>query len=149
MARRMVNGAALESSVEGITVVKGYFGRKKMTCKKGFGICKVKVFPKIEEDELSELERQIATPHEDFFAAFIIDERQSAMEIRFLEPIPHFESDFYVDEGYPDAERLLREVCGYQQLLPTLGQYEAQRTPDAPHGVVTIDVLRGRRITEE
>jgi hypothetical protein len=34
------------------------------------------------------------------------------MEIRLLEPVPRFEAGFFVDEGYPGVERLLRDLCG-------------------------------------
>ncbi|MEV0385849.1 hypothetical protein [Nonomuraea sp. NPDC050643] len=145
MSRAVVNGVVLEGDVDGITIVKGYFGRKKKRCIKGFGICKVRGFPPSIEDDLGPLERQIAEPHEDFYAAFLLDPEEAVMEIRFLEPIPHFETDFFVDEGYAGVERLLRDLCGYQQILPTLGQYRAHHEPDAPHGVVTLDVLLGRR----
>jgi hypothetical protein len=144
MPSAVVNGVLLEGSAEGITIVNGHFGRKKKRCIKGFGICKVKVFPPSIEDDLGPLERQIAEPHENFYAAFLLNSQEAVMEIRFLEPIPHFKANFYVDEGYEDVERLLRDVCGYQQILPTLGQYQAHHEPDAPHGLVTLDVLIGR-----
>jgi hypothetical protein len=35
MPRVMVNGVVLEGNVDGITIVKGYFGRKKKRCIKG------------------------------------------------------------------------------------------------------------------
>ncbi|MGI5170341.1 hypothetical protein ACQEU3_38915 [Spirillospora sp. CA-253888] len=143
MASSVVNGVLLEGDAEGITIVKGAFGRKKRRCIKGFGICKIKVFPPSVEEDLSELERRIAEPHEEFYAAFLLKESGPALEIRFLEPVPQFEADFHVDEGYPGVERMLRDVCGHAEILPTLGRYEARRQPDAPHGVVTLDVLLG------
>ena len=151
-----VNGVTLEvdsANVDGFTVVRGEFGRKSRRCVKGFGICKVKIFPKPKIEDIGDLDafgeglaREIAAPHEHFTAAFTLDERQSTLEIRFLEPIPHFEADFYVDEGYPGVERMLRGACGYEQILPTLGHYQVQIQPGAPYGVVTLDVLRGRKL---
>ncbi|WP_067480020.1 hypothetical protein [Actinomadura hibisca] len=149
MASSVVNGVLLEGSAEGITIVKGAFGRKKRKCLKGFGICKIKVFPPSIEEDMDALERRIAEPHEEFYAAFLLKEERSALEIRFLEPLPQYEADFYVDEGYPGVERMLRDVCGYAEILPTIGDYQARQQPDAPHGVVTLDVQLGPRQSQE
>lgn len=132
---------------DSIVIVKGSYHRKKKKCIKGFGLCYIKVLPRPKRDsELAEsLIRRLNRPHDGFFAVMALDDVKSSLEIRFLEEVPHFERDFYVDEGYPGAERELRRVCGYEILLPTIGMYRAKIAPGAPFGTVVVDVLRGRK----
>lgn len=123
-------------------IVIAYFGRKKKSCIKGFGICKL--FPKKRVNySASQLSKMLSSPHENFYALFRV--KGNELVIQFLEKIPHFEKDFVVDEAKPPFEPTYKNLLGYTFIKPLVGTYKADKGI-GKFGGVRIKIKKGNKL---
>lgn len=123
-------------------IVIAHFGRKKKSCTKGFGICKL--FPKPKNDyTLEELDSMMAKKHDNFYARFIL--KGNELLIEFLENIPHFDNQFYVDKAEAPFKPRYKGLLGYEYIEPVIGVYKADKTI-GKFGGVRIKVKKGKKL---
>jgi len=132
----------LSTSAGGSGIVVAYFGRKKKSCIKGFGICKL--FPKPRKDfTIDEIMSMVAESHENFYALFKL--KGDLLTIKFLEEIPHFQEKFFVDEPEPPFEPVYKNLLGYEYIKPVVGVYKADKNI-GKYGGVRIKVEKGKKL---